>query len=181
MVHLILTGASEGSAVTNPAGLQEPTRKERHKEVLMKRQLTPQLFLKGVISSLQSSWGMISPFQPNLFYDLPAPYHYAPRHRRSPHQGGEGGYLRSVEIRRRPARSYRSAAPSLWGGSCTAPFPGGRCYAGSPPASTGTLQERGQQLLELQDTATPAFNPSHQQPLCLPDLHHHQSSQKHGL
>lgn len=32
-VHLmILTGASEGSAVTNPAGLQEPTREERHKE-----------------------------------------------------------------------------------------------------------------------------------------------------
>lgn len=36
-VHLILTGASEGSAVTNPAGLQEPTRKERHKEGFIKR------------------------------------------------------------------------------------------------------------------------------------------------
>lgn len=50
-VRLVLTGASEGSAVTNPAGLQEPTRKERHKEGLIKRQLTPRLFLEVVISS----------------------------------------------------------------------------------------------------------------------------------
>lgn len=50
-VRLVLTGASEGSAVINPAGLQEPTRKERHKEGLIKRQLTPRLFLEVVIPS----------------------------------------------------------------------------------------------------------------------------------
>lgn len=48
---MVLTGASEGSAVINPAGLQEPTRKERHKEGLIKRQLTPRLFLEVVIPS----------------------------------------------------------------------------------------------------------------------------------
>lgn len=37
----ILTGASEGSAVTSPAGLQEPTAKERHEGGFMKRQLSP--------------------------------------------------------------------------------------------------------------------------------------------
>lgn len=51
-VYSILTGDSEGSAVTSPAGLQEPTRKERHKEGFIKRQLTPSLFLNRVISSL---------------------------------------------------------------------------------------------------------------------------------
>lgn len=41
-VHLILTGASEGSAVTNPAGLQEPAREERHRGGFIKSELMPQ-------------------------------------------------------------------------------------------------------------------------------------------
>lgn len=62
-VYSILTGASEGSAVTSPAGLQEPTRKERHKEGFIKRQLTPWLFLKGVISSLVKLLGDDKPIR----------------------------------------------------------------------------------------------------------------------
>lgn len=47
--------------------------------------------------------------------------------------------LRSGGTRRRRARSCHSAVPSPWAGSCTAPCPGHRCHAGTPPGSTGKV------------------------------------------
>jgi len=151
---LALTGVSEGSAVTNPAGLQEPTRKERHKEGFTERYSQPSCSQRALFLPSQNSWGMISPFQPKPSCDSPA--RPCPKTPESPHPGGEGGYLRSAGIRRRPARSRRSAVPSPRAGSCTAPFPGRRRCAESPPGSTGKLRKKGE---------APASKASHRQPL----------------